>query len=352
MTNETYLGDNLIFLISQPRAGSTLLQHILAGSPRVQSAAEPWIMLHPIHALRDDRSLTAVYDAHWAYLATQNFLAEAVPDGEAAYLDAIRAFAQVLYGRALAGTDAAYFLDKTPRYYRIIPELYQLLPRAKFVFLWRNPLAVLQSILSTWISENYWPRLAHNADDLRLAPGLMQTGIAQLGDAALVVRYEDLVTAPEATITTLCEKLDLPFAPDMLTYGERPALTGIVGDPAGIHQHSAPSAASLDKWRTLGDSRQTRHFGIAYLDDLGADTVHAMGYDYADLRATLAQMQPDAPAALVQWRTVTKPAAQWRFRERLAVERGLAVQQAGSLKGNALFVAQQAGRVIRKVVRR
>jgi hypothetical protein len=309
-------------------------------------------MLHPVHALRDDRCITAVYDAHWAYLATQNFLAEAVPEGETAYLDAIRAFASVLYGRALAGTGATYFLDKTPRYYRIIPELYSLFPRAKFVFLWRNPLAVLHSILATWVSDKYWPRLSHNTDDLRIAPGLMQVGIAALGEDAIVVRYEDLVTAPEPTVKALCERLDLPFAPEMLIYGERPALTDIVGDPAGIHQHTAPSAASLDKWRGLGESRQARHFALAYLDDLGAETVGAMGYDYADLRAVMMQMLPESPPNIVQWRTVTKQSAAWSLRERLAVERGLAVQQSGSLKGNARFVASLAQRVVRKVIRR
>ena len=44
---------NLIFLISQPRAGSTLTQRILGSHQDIHTISEPWIMLHPFYALRD-----------------------------------------------------------------------------------------------------------------------------------------------------------------------------------------------------------------------------------------------------------------------------------------------------------
>jgi len=51
MNNNLY-GKNLIFLISQPRSGSTLLQKILNTHSQIISASEPWIMLNPVYALR------------------------------------------------------------------------------------------------------------------------------------------------------------------------------------------------------------------------------------------------------------------------------------------------------------
>jgi hypothetical protein len=47
-------GKNLIFLISQPRAGSTLTQAILGSHRDIYTLSEPWLMLHPIYALRPE----------------------------------------------------------------------------------------------------------------------------------------------------------------------------------------------------------------------------------------------------------------------------------------------------------
>ena len=41
-----YLGHDLIFVISQPRSGSTLLQRLLSGHSWIQTSAETWLMLH------------------------------------------------------------------------------------------------------------------------------------------------------------------------------------------------------------------------------------------------------------------------------------------------------------------
>ena len=139
------LGEHLILLISQPRSGSTLLQHILASHPQVHTVPEPWFMLHLVYGLRPS-GLEAEYNAQYAYLALKGFLDE-TPDGESAYVEALRNVALCLYEKALEPSGKKYFLDKTPRYYFIIPELHRIFPKAKFIFILRNPLAVLSSIL-------------------------------------------------------------------------------------------------------------------------------------------------------------------------------------------------------------
>ena len=60
-----YLGENLVFIISQPKAGSTLLQRLLAGHPDIQTSAETWLMLHPVYGLRT-RGVAADFNANWA----------------------------------------------------------------------------------------------------------------------------------------------------------------------------------------------------------------------------------------------------------------------------------------------
>ena len=141
-------GTNMIFVISQPRAGSTLLQRILAAHPAVFSVAEPWLMLHPVYALKRG-GVNAEYESSLARQGLDDFLS-LFPEGEDVYIEALRGMASALYGRALTVEGKQYFLDKTPRYYLIIKELYRIFPQAKFVCLLRNPLAVLASILETW----------------------------------------------------------------------------------------------------------------------------------------------------------------------------------------------------------
>ena len=46
---DEYLGENLIFIISQPRSGSTLLQRMLSGNKDIKASAETWLMLHPLY---------------------------------------------------------------------------------------------------------------------------------------------------------------------------------------------------------------------------------------------------------------------------------------------------------------
>jgi hypothetical protein len=47
-------GENFIFLISQPRAGSTMSQRILGSHPNIYTVSEPWILLGPLYPLHFD----------------------------------------------------------------------------------------------------------------------------------------------------------------------------------------------------------------------------------------------------------------------------------------------------------
>ena len=184
---------HLIFLISQPRAGSTMLQRILAGHGDVQTLSEPWLMLHPFYALRQ-AGYEAEYNAGVARGAVLDFL-QSLPRGEQDYLEGLRRMYLYLYDRALAGSGKHFFLDKTPRYYFVIPELLRTFPEAHFIILLRNPLGVLNSVLSTRVREN-WYALHKFKHDLLRAPQLILAGLEQLGDKAIVVHYEQLLQDP------------------------------------------------------------------------------------------------------------------------------------------------------------
>lgn len=299
-----FSSENLIFLISQPRSGSTLLQRILGGHPAVHTTAEPWLMLHPIYALRSTGH-QAEYNAQLAYEALVDFYGE-LSDGEDTYLEAIRRMSFYLYGTACKQARKPYFLDKTPRYYLIVPELMCLFPQARFILLLRNPLGVLNSLLRHYV-QGYWPLLANYRNDLLVAPRMLAAATKQADAFLTIVKYEALVTDPQIEVARLCTWLGLEYDPAMLNYGQRDQPAGHMGDTTGVQRYTAPTGARLTQWRQLGQEPQTRHFAEQYLHALGSQLLAELGYDYATLQAQLAAEPCGRGKLSVTWDALFNP---------------------------------------------
>ena len=281
------LGDNLIFLISQPRSGSTLFQRMLSGHPEVHSTAEPWVMLHPLYALREN-GIETEYRADLAKQGLEDFLMQ-VPEGSELYRKAIRNLGNTLYNRMLELSGKRYFLDKTPRYYHIIPELYSIFPNAKFIILLRNPIAVLSSVLKTWCENRVEALQIQNIIDLVKGPVCLLNGIKSLKERAIVVDYESLVQYPERMMLRVCNRIGIPYYENLLNYGSRPKPIGRFGDLVGICKHSHPVTNSINKWKKNVQSNEFSDFAQKFLNELGENVVYEMGYNYHELKSFLSQ---------------------------------------------------------------
>jgi hypothetical protein len=298
----TNTGKGLIFLISQPRSGSTLLQYILASHPKIASTAEPWIALLPL-SLRTISAKHPKYNFAIGQRAIEDFLAT-IPNHEQNFLFAVQKMLSELYNHVCDAQNKPYFLDKTPMYSMIIPELVTMFPDAKYIFLVRNPLAVLSSILNTWINGE-WVRLPRHRFSLLEAPDKILTGMNSLGPNHILVRYETLVQEPRKTIEKLCDFLSISFDPGILQYTQK--IKGRMGDPTGVYLHQMPSPDSLMKWLSLGETSQTRHLAFSYLDALGRDTLAQLGYDSAILRQEIEQVAIKKKNHLIfPWQTAFK----------------------------------------------
>lgn len=203
-------GQNLIFMISQPRAGATSLQRVLGKHAEIHSVAEPWVMLHPLFGLRTE-GITTRYNAEESVNALRGFLA-GLSGGEQNYFDAIRAYALTLYNKALLHSRKTYFLDMTPRYYLIFDDLRKVFPRARFIIFVRHPFGVLAANLRTLVGVDP-DKLKERKEDLLLAPQRLSEA-AQTGDPNIcVARYEELIEEPEAAMAWIYGFLGLT-APD------------------------------------------------------------------------------------------------------------------------------------------
>lgn len=283
-------GQGLIFLISQPRAGSTMLQRILGCHPDVHTVSEPWVMLPPLRVVTDKGNLDGV-EMHFARENVHAFL-KTFPRGNDEYFEGLRRMYVYVYDRALESSGKRYFLDKTPRYAYLIPELCQTFPEANFIILFRNPLAVLCSIVETW--TGYDPQLLSrhvHRDDLLSVPFLLLEGLRVLAPKCITVHYEQLVSKPEAEVKKVCEQLGLNYSTEMIEYDKHGLPRWHFGDQE-IYRYTKPEVQEAERWRS--DIRHPRMWKLAndYMRLLGRETVERMGYSYNELEAVLKKSRP------------------------------------------------------------
>ncbi|MCF6272419.1 MAG: sulfotransferase [Rhodobacteraceae bacterium] len=263
-----------IFLLSPPRAGSTLLQRVLSTHPDIATTSEPWLLLPLLQALTPGGSF-ANHDQTLLLRALSGFC-ENLPEGQADLQAAIRDFACRLYAKA--GNDAPYFLDKTPRYALTAAALADTFPDAKFVFLFRNPVAITQSMNTTWGGKK-WVLYRYYADLFDGMQNLARTARV-LGERGHILTYESFLKNPEAEAARLTRYLGLePLALPLTA----PRIAGEMGDPVQAiridpHTHKQPRALSGPRARWL------RH----YLARLGSETLETMGYSLPLLLEELA----------------------------------------------------------------
>jgi hypothetical protein len=271
-----------VFLISLPRSGSTLLQRLLGAHSRVATAAEPWFLLPPLYALREE-GVYSEYGHSTAHRAIAG-LCDSLPRGRKDYLEAVSTMARSIYAD-LSPPGSEVFLDKTPRYGLVVDELMEAFPDATIIALHRNPLAVIASIVSTFDGGS-WKPYRHKQDLFLLAERLLAAQ-QRAPESFVNVRYEELIEDPERTLKRLTDVLGLDWEPEVLTRFNEVPVAGNVGDTAGAEAYADISADPVSKWREVLRSPVRRSWARRYLNWLGSERLALMGYDSTELQADL-----------------------------------------------------------------
>ena len=163
---------SLILVIGPPRSGSTLLMRMLSSHSAIYSRAEPHLLTPLAHLGFYDTVDAAPFDHLQAQQSVREFVAD-LPRGEADYLDACRAYTDVLYGRMLAarGKGKPFFLDKTPANALVLPFIAKLYPRARYVVLTRHPGRDLELVRQLVLRRRLRRRPEVQSDPQPLRPG-------------------------------------------------------------------------------------------------------------------------------------------------------------------------------------
>lgn len=275
----------MVFLLSAPRSGSTLLRVMLAGHPDL--FCPPELHLLPFNTLDAQRSALG-----YSYL--QEGLQRAVM--ELWQVDADRAEEQLnewcrhhtsvpaVYSKLQQLAGQRRLVDKSPTYSLSLDTLAraeQIFAGAKYIHLVRHPYAVIDSFVHNRmykifdlepddpyrLGEQVWQACNQN---IRTFFGTLDA------DRHVTLRYEDLVVDPESALRQIAGFLELPFAPGMLTpYAGQRMTDGVTAqsmavDDPNFHQRSRIEAHLADIWKgiqlphRLGAASQTLAAQFAY----------------------------------------------------------------------------------------
>ena len=281
---------NIIFIFSLPRTGSTLVQRLLTAHPQIFSAAETWLLLPLFYAVRS-QSVFAEYIHIDASTAINEFCKQ-LPGGYSDYLDEVRNFSVSLFSKiSCKHEQATHFVEKSPRNVLIIDEIIQAFPNSKFIFLWRNPLAIISSLIETF-GDGKWNLYKYKID---LFQGLENMASSYKSNSAQIysLKYEDLIINPEQTCKQIFDFLQIPFNESILSKFSAVKLEGRMGDPTGTIDYSEINSAPLSKWMKIINNPIRRGWAKKYLDWIGHERLNVMGYEKNFLIGELHSTQPN-----------------------------------------------------------
>ena len=228
-----------IFIVGLPRAGSTLLEQILASHSQVDGTQELPNILALAHSLDRKRRV----DEEPSYPDSLKSLSpqQLVSLGEQ-YLDETRVY------RA----DGRFLIDKMPNNFRHIGLIHLILPNAKIIDARRDPMACCFSGFKQLFVEGqeFTYGLSEIGQYYRNYIDLMAHWNAVLPGKILQVRYEDVVADLETSVRRILSFCDLEYEPACLEFHktERTVRT------ASSEQVRRPIfREGLDQWRDFED---------------------------------------------------------------------------------------------------
>lgn len=263
-----------VFLISLVRSGSTLLQRLLMSHSQISSMAEPWFLLPLVYSGKK-KGLVAEYDHSIAHGALEDLIKN-LPNKSDDYYKFLGGFAKNIYG-SISSKNAIYFLDKTPRYYLIIPEIVKMFPEAKFIFLFRNPIHIYSSILTTWNNNSFKNSQFLNFD-LGFGPRLISSGYEMFKERAYALKYKELVNDPTKYLNEICNFLNIEYEEDMIKNFNLQDLKGRSVDPTGTYSYTNVSSSTLVKWKKVFNTKYRKKIITNYINDLDTKTLKIQGY--------------------------------------------------------------------------
>lgn len=222
-----------IFVVGQPRTGTTLIERIISSHSMVESAGE--LQQFGLSA----RRLTP--EAEPARFSAANVRKWASLDFKALGEEYLRVTKPMRAG-------APRFVDKLPNNYLHIPLIIAALPKAKIVHLTRDPMDACFASFKQLFADAYF----HSYDQEEMArhyirySSLMDHWRRVFPGRFLDISYEATVADLEREVRRLIAYLELPFEEACLDFHER---KGAVATASAVQVRERAHTRSVGRWR-------------------------------------------------------------------------------------------------------
>jgi tetratricopeptide (TPR) repeat protein len=222
-----------VFIVGEPRTGTTLLDRMLDAHPVVTSAGELRFFGFAVRqAVGSDEPRQFS-----AELMRQAATADPTKIGEI-YVDLTSSLR----------LDSAHVIDKLPPNYLYLPLILAALPNARVIHMRRDPMDSCLAIYKQLFADAYLYSydLEELARHYARYQRLMDTWRERFGDRYIEVDYESLVGNTEETLRKVLQYIGLSWNADCLAYFERDSVV----TTASAHQvREAPHQRSVGHWR-------------------------------------------------------------------------------------------------------
>ncbi len=202
-----HIANDPIFIVGLPRAGSTLLEQILASHSQIDGTLELPNILAFSQKLRGRMTAdkTSAYPGNLHDLPDEKLRALGQQ-----YIDETRIHRQ----------DAPFFIDKMPNNFRHIGLIHLILPNARIIDARRHPMACCFSGFKQLFAEGqeFTYGLEQVGMYYRDYVNLMDHWDKVLPGKVLRVQYEDVVADLETQVRRILDYLELPFEQGCVNY--------------------------------------------------------------------------------------------------------------------------------------
>ncbi len=224
-----------IFVVGLPRAGSTLLEQILASHSQIDGTLELPNIIATAHRLNGRRG--SADEANYPRV-----LVELQAEHYAKLADSY------ISDTAIHRKGATHFVDKMPNNFMHVGLIHLMLPRAKVIDARRHPLACCFSGFKQLFADGQ--EFTYSLEDMaryyRSYVRLMRHWDTVLPGAVLRVHYEHVVADAEREVRRLLEFLELPFEDACLSFYETERS---VRTPSSEQVRQPIYKGALEQWR-------------------------------------------------------------------------------------------------------
>jgi tetratricopeptide (TPR) repeat protein len=224
-----------VFIVGQPRTGTTLLDRMLDAHPAVTSAGE---LRHFGIAIRQVTGSDEL----------RQFSSDLMRQAASADISAIgEAYVDITSGLRL---DAPHIIDKLPSNYLYLPLILASLPNARVIHMRRDPLDSCLAIFKQLFADAYLYSydLGELARHYQRYQALMETWRTRFGDRFIEVDYEELVAEPENTLRPVLQFIGLSWNDACLQYFNRDSA---VTTASAYQVREAPHQRSVGHWKNF-----------------------------------------------------------------------------------------------------